>query len=227
MSKSRGNVVIPDEYIATWGADAFRGYLMFLGPFEEGGDFRDASISGVKRFLDRLWSSVITATASDGSASPASDSADVMRKLHQTIRKVGEDIPRLSYNTAIAAMMEYMNVLRRGERSPRREEVEPVVQLVAPFAPHIAEELWERLGHEDSVFNAGWPSFDEALVKEDMIELAVQVNGKLRGRLNVSREIGKDEALVLALAEPSISKFLGGEARKVVFVPGRLLNIVG
>jgi leucyl-tRNA synthetase len=225
MSKSRGNVVIPDEYIATWGADAFRGYLMFLGPFEEGGDFRDASISGVRRFLDRLWSSVVTAIAR-GEQSRADDAADVQRKLHQTIKKVGDDIPRLSYNTAIAAMMEYMNVLRRGERSPRRDEVEPVVQLVAPFAPHLAEELWERLGHSGSIFDAGWPSFDEALAQEDTIELAVQVNGKLRGRLNVSRDIQKDEAVSMAMADASIAKFVTGEPKKVIFVPSRLLNIV-
>ena len=132
----------------------------------------------------------------------------------------------MSYNTAIAAMMEYMNVLRRGERTPRREEVEPVVQLVAPFAPHIAEELWERLGHDGSVFDAGWPAYDPDLVREDTIELAVQVNGKLRGRLNVARDIGKEEALALAIAEPSIAKFVNGSPKKVVFVPGRLLNIV-
>jgi Leucyl-tRNA synthetase len=219
-------VVIPDEYIATWGADAFRGYLMFLGPFEEGGDFRDASISGVKRFLDRLWSSVITAVEKGDETVPAEDSADVTRKLHQTIKKVGEDVPRLSYNTAIAAMMEYMNVMRRGERAPRVHEVEPVVRMVAPFAPHIAEELWERLGHDGSIFDAGWPSFDPSLVEEERIELAVQVNGKLRGRLNVRRDIGQDEALALAMSDPSITKFVTGTPRKIVFVPGRLLSIV-
>ncbi len=228
MSKSRGNVVIPDEYIATWGADAFRGYLMFLGPFEEGGDFRDASISGVRRFLDRLWASVLTAVEQNDGLAPAADSAEVARKLHQTIKKVGEDIPRLSYNTAIAAMMEYMNVLRRGERVPRREEVEPVVQLVAPFAPHIAEELWERLGHSGSIFDARWPAFDPALVADERLELVIQVNGKTRGRVHVARDIGQDEAVAAALAEESIAKFLSGPVpRKIIFVPGRLLNLVG
>ena len=224
MSKSRGNVVIPDEHIATWGADAFRGYLMFLGPFEEGGDFRDASISGVKRFLDRLWSSVISALQRGDE--PADNSAEVTRKLHQTIKKVGEDVPRLSYNTAIAAMMEYMNVMRRGERIPRVHEVEPIVRMVSPFAPHIAEELWERLGHDGSVFDAGWPSFDPSLVEEELIELAVQVNGKLRGRLKVPREINQDEALALAMADPSIAKFVTARPKKIIFVPGRLVNIV-
>ncbi|MGI9140657.1 MAG: leucine--tRNA ligase [Gemmatimonadaceae bacterium] len=220
MSKSRGNVVNPDTYIEQWGADTFRTYLMFLGPFEEGGDFRDKGISGVRRFIDRLWSSVRS------SVTEGEPDKDVMRKLHQTIRKVGEDVPRLGYNTAIAAMMEYMNVLRRGERVPHRAEVEPVVQLISPFAPHVAEELWEQLGHEESVFDAGWPGYDDALAAEDTIELAVQVNGKLRGTLQVEPSIIQDAALDLALAEPGVSKFVTGAPRKIVFVPGRLLNIV-
>ncbi len=224
MSKSRGNVVVPDEYIDKWGADAFRMYLMFLGPFEEGGDFRDASISGVKRFLDRLWASVGAAT-DQGSVDRAPD-RDVMRKLHQTIRKVGDDIPRLSYNTAVAAMMEYMNVLRRGERVPARDEVEPVVQLVSPFAPHIAEELWEKLGHSGSVFDSGWPAFDSDRATDETISLVVQVNGKTRGTVSVARDIGQDDAVAAAMQEPSIAKFVTGPPRKIIFVPGRLLNIV-
>jgi leucyl-tRNA synthetase len=219
MSKSRGNVVIPDHYIEKWGADAFRTYLMFLGPFEEGGDFRDASISGVKRFLDRLWASVMG--CSEGAGEP-----DVMRKLHQTIRKVTEDIPKLSYNTAVAAMMEYMNTLRRGERTPARAEVEPLVQLAAPFAPHIAEELWAKLGHSGGVFASRWPAFDESLASDEKIELVVQVNGKTRGKLSVPREIDQEAAVAEALAEPAIAKFVSGEPRKIIFVPGRLLNIV-
>ncbi|MEO8194576.1 MAG: leucine--tRNA ligase [Gemmatimonadales bacterium] len=224
MSKSRGNVVIPDQYIEKWGADAVRTYLMFLGPFEEGGDFRDASISGVKRFLDRLWASVMVASESED-ANGTGDH-DVMRKLHQTIRKVGDDIPRLSYNTAVAAMMEYMNALRRGERTPARAEVEPLVQLVAPFAPHIAEELWEKLGKEGSVFDAGWPAFDSALASDEKIELVVQVNGKTRGKLSVPRDITQDDAVAAAMKEQTLSKFVIGAPRKIVFVPGRLLNIV-
>ena len=220
MSKSKGNVVNPDAFIDQWGADAFRTYLMFLGPYEEGGDFRDAGISGVRRFLERLWLAAELAST-DGEPDPA-----VLRKLHQTIAKVSHDIPRLSYNTAIAAMMEYMNVLRKGERTPHRSEVEPVVQLVAAFAPHIAEELWERFGHEASVFDSGWPAFDAELARDESVQLAVQVNGKLRGTLTVAREIAQEEALALALAEPGIAKHLTGPTRKVIFVPGRLLNLV-
>jgi leucyl-tRNA synthetase len=220
MSKSRGNVVVPDEYIERWGADSFRTYLMFLGPFEEGGDFRDQSISGVRRFLDRLWLAVVD---SHNSGEPE---VAVMRKLHQTIRKVGEDISRLSYNTAIAAMMEYMNVVRRGERRPHRAEVEPLVQMVSPFAPHLAEELWERLGYRQSIFDSGWPTYDAELAREEQVELAVQVNGRLRG--TVTLEPGADEAgaLAAALADPNIARHVVGKPRRVIFVPQRLLNIV-
>ena len=151
---------------------------------------------------------------------------EVMRKLHQTIRKVGDDVPRLGYNTAIAAMMEYMNVLRAGERRAHRAEVEPLVQLVSPFAPHIAEELWERLGHDRGVFDSGWPSYDEALAAEETIELVVQVNGKVRGRLRVRPDITREDAVAAALADDAIKRFATGTPKKVIFVPGRLLNLV-
>lgn len=223
MSKTKGNIVNPDEYITKWGADSFRTYLMFLGGYEEGGDFRDQGISGTRRFLDRLWASVDVVV--EGSETGES-STEVMRKLHQTIRKVTEDIPKLGYNTAIAAMMEYMNVLRKGERTPRREEVEPLVPLVAPFAPHIAEELWEKLGNKKSVFDSGWPAYDADLAREDNIELVVQVNGKVRGKILVPRDITQDEAVAVAMKDESVAKFAVGAPKKIVFVPGRLLNIV-
>ena len=221
MSKTQGNIVVPDEYIEQWGADAFRTYLMFLGPYEQGGDFRDQSISGTRRFLDRLFASV-HAMSADGEPDH-----DVMRKLHQTIKKVSEDIPRLSYNTAVAAMMEYMNVLRRGERTPHRDEVLPMITLVSPFAPHLAEELWEHAnGGERSVFDAGWPAFDPVLAAEDSIELVVQVNGKVRGKVRVAPDIGQQEAVEAAMADATVARFAAGVPKKIVFVPGRLLNIV-
>ena len=220
MSKSRGNVVIPDEYVERWGADTFRTYLMFLGPYEEGGDFRDQSIAGVRSFLNRLW---VTAIESTTLAAP-DDS--VMRKLHQTIKKVSGDIPTLAYNTAIASMMEYMNVVRRGERTAHRGEVEPLIQLVAPFAPHIAEDLWERFGHTGSVFDAGWPVYDESLASEDTITMAVQINGKTRGTIQVPKDVTQEMAVAVTMTDPAIAKFITGTTKKVVFVQGRLLNIV-
>jgi leucyl-tRNA synthetase len=220
MSKSKGNVINPDVYMEEWGADAFRMYLMFLGPYEEGGDFRDQGISGVRRFLDRLWASV-----RDASAEGTPD-ADVLRKLHRTIKKVGEDTANLGYNTAIAAMMEYMNAVRRGERTPHRDEVLPLVQLAAPFAPHLAEECWEVLGHPTSVFDGGWPAFDPALLVDDEVDLVVQVNGKVRGKLRVPAAIAQAEALALATADEAVAKFVTGPPQKVIFVPRRLLNIV-
>ena len=220
MSKTKGNIVNPDQYYEEWGADTFRTYLMFLGPYEEGGDFRDQSISGVRRFLDRLWASVAESTT-DGSPS-----VEVMRKLHQTIQKVTDDVPRLAYNTAIAAMMTYVNVVRQGERTPHRDELEPLVQLVAPFAPHLAEELWEQLGHQESVFDAGWPKYDPELAREQLIDLAVQVQGRMRGTIRVAPDVTQEEALRTARETPSIARFVTGEPKKVIFVKGRLLNIV-
>ena len=223
MSKTKGNVVNPDEFIDKWGADTFRTYLMFLGPYEEGGDFRDSGISGVRRFLDRLWRSATDATE-DGEPDPA-----VMRKLHQTIRKVGEDTAALGYNTAVAAMMEYMNVLRAGERQVHRAEVEPLVQLVAPYAPHMAEELWERMhesstGSPRSVLDSGWPAFDPALAAEDVVEIAVQVNGKLRARLHLPASVTRAEAERAAFADPQVAKFLTGDAEEGHLRSGKIVE---
>ena len=220
MSKSRGNVVNPDEFMDRWGVDSFRTFLMFLGPYEQGGDFRDQGISGVRRFLERLWSSAHVA-GTDGAPDEM-----VLRKLHQTIRKVGEDISRLQYNTAIAAMMEYMNVLRSGERVPHRDELQPLVQLVSPFAPHVAEELWERLGNTGSVFDSAWPAYDPELARDEEVTLAVQVGGRLRGTIQVPVDVSEQAALAAALADQGVARFVNGEPRKVIFVKGRLLNIV-
>jgi leucyl-tRNA synthetase len=193
---------------------------MFLGPYEEGGDFQDRGISGVKRFLDRLWSAALEAQRS-GNADAA-----VLRKLHKTIRKVSEDIPSLHYNTAIAAMMEYMKMLRAGDRAPHLNEVEPLVQLVAPFAPHVAEELWERIGHKRSIFDAGWPAFDPELAADELVTIAVQVNGKTRGTVRIEPDAPQDAVVVAAMAEAGVSRFVTSDPARVIFVPGRLLNIV-
>jgi leucyl-tRNA synthetase len=222
MSKSRGNVVIPDHYIQQWGADTFRMYLMFLGPFQEGGDFRDEGITGIRRFLDKVWALAHEA----GDAAPAPLPADVERKLHQTIRKVTADTERLDYNTAIAALMEYVNLVReRGAAT--RAAVEPLLVMLAPYAPHLAEELWARLGHADSIFTASWPDYDERLAIAGEVEIVVQVNGKVRGRLTVGRGASEAEVVERALRDEGVKKFVDGkQVRKTVYVPDRLLNLV-
>ena len=227
MSKSRGNVVIPDDYIAQWGADTFRMYLMFLGPYQEGGDFRDEGISGIRRFLDKVWALVAAVDARATAVPPA-----VVRKLHQTIRGVADDVEGLRYNTAIAKLMEYINVLRSEQADDvgggvPASAVEPLVVMLAPFAPHLSEECWERLGRSGSVFDAGWPPYDAELAKEGEIELVVQVNGKVRGRIQVARGISQKEAVERALAEDGVRRFVDGKTiRKTVYVPDRLLNLV-
>ncbi len=224
MSKSRGNVVIPDEAIARWGADTFRTYLMFLGPYQEGGDFRDQGLLGPWGFLNRLWETVVP--AEDLGSAPAGPELD--QKLHATIRKVTEDIAALRFNTAIAAMMEYLNAVREGGRTANRAEIEQLVPLVAPFAPHLAEELWQRLGHERSLFEAPyWPTFDPERATTDTVELVVQVNGKVRTRIPLPRGTDQDTAREAALADANVTRFVDGATiRKVIWVPDRLLNLV-
>ncbi|HEV2086318.1 MAG TPA: class I tRNA ligase family protein [Gemmatimonadales bacterium] len=223
MSKSRGNVVIPDEYIAKWGADTFRMYLMFLGPFQEGGDFRDEGISGPRRFLEKVWALVGEAVRT-GPEDEAPHS--VLVKYHQTVKRVTEGMEQLHYNTAIAALMEYVNTLRE-ERCTHRDLVEGLVLMLAPFAPHFAEESWERLGHQGSIFDARWPEWDEALVVEDQVEVVIQVSGKTRGRVSVPRDAEQSAVLAAAQEDAAVRRFTEGkEVRKVVYVPNRLLNLV-
>jgi leucyl-tRNA synthetase len=222
MSKSRGNVVVPDAYIQQWGADTLRMYLMFLGPFQEGGDFRDTGIVGVRRFLDKLWATAHEAAGREGPPLPDA----VARKLHQTIQKVTADTARLDYNTAIAALMEYLNLVRE-EGAASQAALEPLLVMVAPFAPHLAEELWALGGHTGSIFTAAWPTFDERLAATEEVEVVVQVNGKVRGRVIVGRGASEQEVLALALRNEVVGKFVNGKPlRKTVYVPDRLLSLV-
>lgn len=225
MSKSKGNVIVPDPIIERYGADTFRVYLMFLGPFMAGGDYQDKGISGPHGFLHRLWESVVPREGElgDGPTDPALEP-----KLHRTIKRVTEQIAALRYNTAIAAMMEYLNAVRAGGRTPVRAEVEPLVRLVAPFAPHMAEELWRRLGHGGSIFGgANWPAFDPARAAETLMKVAVQVNGKVRATVATPKGADRDAVTALARAEPNVARHLEGmDVRRVIHVPDRLLNFV-
>jgi leucyl-tRNA synthetase len=214
-------VILPDPVIAEYGADTLRVYLMFMGPFEEGGDYRAEGIQGPYGFLHRLWDSVLS--AADGTPDPS-----VERKVHQTIRQATEQIPKLQYNTAIAAVMECLNAIRTGGRTPVRAEVEPLVPLIAPFAPHVAEELWERLGHEGSIFDgANWPAFDPAKAVESAVTIAVQVNGKLRASIDVPKGASEADVVAAARAEENVKRHLDGtQERRVIYVKERLVNFV-
>jgi leucyl-tRNA synthetase len=218
MSKSRGNVVVPDTYIQQWGADTFRMYLMFLGPFQEGGDFRDEGIVGIRRFLEKVW---VLVHERGTKTTPVAE-----QKLHRTIRKVTADTEALQYNTAIAAMMEYVNEIREQEAGSS-ELLEPLVVMLAPYAPHIAEELWELLGHKESVVQASWPTYDERLASAGEVVIAVQVNGKLRSRLMVPRGMTEQDVLKIVLSDAAVKKFVDGQPlKKVIYVQDRLVNLV-
>jgi len=223
MSKSRGNVVNPDDFIDRYGADCFRTYLMFLGPYTQGGDFQDKGIMGIRRFFDRIYR---LANFADDLAKGAPNDGKLTAITHKTIRDVTGHIENLEYNTAIAFMMEYLNEIYRGE-TVYRESVEVLVRLTAPFAPHLAEEMWEMLGHDTGVYAAGWPEWDESKIVFDTFELVAQVNGKVRATMEVSTEITEDEAVAKAMAHDNVRRFIEGKTvRKTIYVPKKLVNIV-
>jgi leucyl-tRNA synthetase len=232
MSKSRGNVVNPDDYVAELGADAVRAYLMFIGPWEQGGEWNDSGISGISRWLNRVWNLVL-----EGYSQNAKVSADQERALsrltHQTIRKVTGDLEKLRFNTMIAALMEYTNYLAKVREegiisaSVWNQAIDSLLLLLAPTAPHLAEELWQQTGHEYSIHNQSWPKWDEELAKEEEITLVVQVNGKLRDRITVPVSITEDEAKKKALESLRVKAHIEGKKIiKTIYVAGRLVNLV-
>jgi leucyl-tRNA synthetase len=236
MSKSRGNVVTPDGYVSELGADAVRAYLMFIGPWEQGGEWNDSGISGVSRWLNRVWNLVTGGYSEGAGVSPAEKQKagrELSRCTHQTIRKVTEDLERLRFNTMLAALMEFTNYLtgvkEEGAVNPSqwKEASDTLLLLLAPTAPHLAEELWQQRGHSYSIHNQKWPRWDEALAREEEITLVVQVNGKLRDRITVPASITEEEAKRLALDSQKVKAYLEGEEIvKTIYVPGRLVNIV-
>jgi leucyl-tRNA synthetase len=223
ISKSRGNMVNPDDYIAAWGADTVRAYLMFMGPYTQGGDFSDRGISGVRRFLNRVWNLVVKhADHLNGGTALAA----YRRRLHQTIYSVTEDIRELGYNTAIAALMQYTTAIQQRDEL-YAEEVEGLLLLLAPFAPHIAEDLWERVGRPYSVHQQAWPTADAALLVRETETIAIQINGRTRATIELPADISQTEAVEAARHVASIQRYLNGVTmRRVVYVPGRIINLV-
>lgn len=220
MSKSKGNVVSPDSFVDTYGSDVFRMYLMFMGPFEDGGDWNDTGIKGIDRFVQRLWKLI----GEDEKLDEASEES--VAKLHATIKKVGEDIEKLQFNTAIAALMELLNHLEKAGGCTK-EAAEAIAKLLAPMAPHLAEELWEKLGGSDLVINQSWPEFDASKLVTSTVTIAVQVNGKVRGQVEIATEATEEDVLAAAKADENVAKHLEGKGlKKVIYVAGKLLSLV-
>jgi leucyl-tRNA synthetase len=237
MSKSRGNVVAPDDLVQAYGADTVRGYLMFGFRWDQGGPWDSKGILGVQRFLERVWDLVTGEARTRGGDEAVTEAQwrDLRRKQHQAIRRVSKDIEDFSFNTMVAGLMEYTNALGamrstapgRVSHSAWAEAIRTLVLLMAPGFPHIAEELWEKLGQPYSVHQQNWPTWDEELAKEDVIEIAIQINGKVRDKIEVPTEIEAEAAKAQALATEGIQRFLAGKTpAKVIYVPGRLVNIV-
>jgi leucyl-tRNA synthetase len=234
MSKSRGNVVNPDLVVGQLGADATRCFMMFIGPWDQGGPWSDVGINGVARWLNRVWGLLEHDPAHlDGGAANPQMVRETLRLLHQTIRKCYQDLDRFKFNTAIAALMELTNHLGRVwaeasvDAGTWRECTQKFLLMLAPLAPHIAEELWERAGHPYSIHQQRFPQWDKELAAEETITLVVQVNGKVRDRIQVPAGISSGQAQELALASPKVQSYTQGKAvRQAVYVPGRLVNVV-
>ncbi len=240
MSKSRGNVVNPEEYLEKFGSDAFRCYLMFGFEFEKGGPWNDEGIASLDRFLNRIWRLFenyewVFKTA-PVHTSEAEDEKVLIKALHQSIKGATEDTERFHFNTAISRLMELVNALYKYTGEKPSEEInagvlktamEKLNIILAPFAPHLAEELWEMTGHAFSIFNAEWPAYDPQALVEDTVNYGVLVNGKVRAQLQVPRELEKEEVEKRALEIGRIPDLLKGKTiRKIVVVPGKVVNIV-
>ena len=217
MSKSRGNVVNPDDIVREYGADTLRTYEMFIGAFDLSASWSEDGVKGCRRFLERVWKLQDLMTDEEGY------SADMETKMHQTIKKVSSDFENLKYNTAIAAMMALINDFYK-KNAITRGEFKTLITLLNPVAPHITEELWQIAGFEGKVYQTAWPEFDEAKTVESSVEIAVQINGKTKGTLSIGKDDAKED--VIAKAKEAIADKLTGNIVKEIYVPGRIVNIV-
>jgi leucyl-tRNA synthetase len=224
MSKSKGNIVNPDEYIEKYGADTLRLYLMFLGPYDQGGDFRDTGISGMQKFIRRVWG-----LFTDSNKTGQKTTEKTLKKLHQTIQGMTEDIGQFRYNTAIAKLMELTNVWKEQGEKMSEEDVLSVLKLLAPFAPFVTEELWNLYRQDGSIHVQKWPEFDSKLLQDDIVTIVVQVNGRVRGTLinQKSKIKNQNEIIVEAKKIGKVKKYLEGKKIvKEIYIPGRLVNFV-
>ncbi len=235
MSKSRGNVVSPDSYVESLGADTVRVYLMFIGPWDQGGDWDDSGIGGAHRWLQRVWTLVLDAPNGKEKIPAATDEqVKILRRvMHQTIQRVGSDIEAFKFNTAVAALMEFTNALSRAKESawyPNAvwgEAIRSLLLMLAPSAPHIAEEMWERLGGTYSIHQQSWPQYDPNAAAEEKFTLVVQVNGKVRGKIELPVDVSEEVAKAAALNEENAKRYLEGRTpAQVIYVPKKLVNVV-
>ena len=220
MSKSRGNVIDPNEVVDVYGADVLRTYVLFMGDYEQAAPWSESSVKGCKRFVDRLWK--LQDMVTDGEEY----SAALMSSMHKTIKKVSEDIEAMKFNTAIAAVMTLLNTIY-DNGTINRAELRDLLLIVNPFAPHVTEEIWQNMAFGDMLNEASWPSFDEAKTVDNTVEIVLQVMGKVRSRMTIAVDMPKDEVLAAAKADPKIAELIDGKTvKKEIYVPGKLVNIV-
>jgi leucyl-tRNA synthetase len=235
MSKYKGNIVNPDEYIEKFGADALRMYLMFLAPFEQGGDFRDSGIIGITRFLERVRKLEEKLTKSKNNT--GDNNSELNKNLNQSIKKITEDIEALHYNTAISNLMILLNSFENNLNSVSKKHFLEFIKLLAPFAPFLTEELWQKSGNKNSIHLEKWPVYDARLIKEETFKLIIQINGKTRAALDAKKGASQAEIEKIAIAEPKIKNYLEQQKiiangkttykwKKIIYVPDRLINFV-
>jgi len=221
MSKSRGNVVNPDDIVKDFGADTLRVYELFMGPFDQAIAWSTDSVRGSRKFLGRVWHLVLECLDN------IENSDEILRKIHKLNQKISNDIEQLKFNTAVSAYMEFLNFAEANKEKVGKDALERMVLLLSVFAPHIGEELWQKLGHNDSIFKQSWPQPDQNLLKEDAIELIVQINGKMRDKITVSAQIEENEAVELAKSSPLVQQWIDNKpVKKAVYVKDRLVNFV-
>jgi len=225
MSKSKGNVINPDDVIKEYGADTFRTYIMFMGPFDQAAIWDTNGLIGVKRFLERVWNLQEKIIPPIPQEQRLKD--DLSKTVHRTIKKVGDDIDNMRFNTAIAKMMELVNEMNK-KIQVCQEAYGALLKILSPFAPHMCEEIWSNLGNKETLSQSAWPKYDEVLARENNLSLVIQVNGKVRDTIDFStNEITENDARNAALSSLKVLKWLDGkEPKKVVYVPGKLVNIV-
>lgn len=219
MSKSKGNAVSPDEFVEKYGSDVFRMYLMFMGPFTDGGDWSDKGITGLARFVERFW------TMLEAKGTKVLDAKAMKISVHKLIKKITEDIEKFHFNTAVASLMEFTNFGLKNGLDKASKKI--AAQVIAPLAPHLAEECWAKLGGKFSVFDSKWPKFDAKFTVDDTVKIGVQVNGKVRGEIEINKDSTQEEAIKLARANENVLKYLTqGQVVKEIYVPGRIVGFV-